>query len=143
MRPSPTKLNLWCRDGSRHPWRYAGRLHLVQGDRILALPVSVEQGEVLAEITDYRWPPPSPHMSSARSWFGRFWIEHGDGRGGNVHAEEATGPLLPEDAQPGPLAPPDEEEEAALAKLRQKHGQKWVTENWVRLREEWAYIQSI
>jgi hypothetical protein len=137
----PTRVDVFTRNGRRRPWRYCGQLALVD-DQVVALPVSVEQGEVLAEMTDYRWPPPSPHMSSARSWFGRFWIEHGDGRGGNLHAEEASGSLLPDDAQPGPLAPPDAEEAAALEKLRLQHGAAWVRENWVRLREEWAYIQT-
>jgi hypothetical protein len=152
MRQLPTRLNIWFNVSGE--WRYQGQVALA-GDQIIILPVDVGAGEELelAGMVDHAWVAAGP---PARRAFVRIVISFLDGAARHVHAEETDGELLPDEAQPAPLAQPAARvsipahaipapavEPVWLEKLRRLHGIEWLKANWQRLKAEWAYIQSL
>jgi hypothetical protein len=56
--------------------------------------------------------------------------------------EDADEPLLVWATPPGPYFTPQLKEEW-LDNLRRQHGEEWLRQNWARLEEEWAYLQTL
>jgi hypothetical protein len=147
----PNRLNVWVGYGAP---AYRGEVALA-GNVVLVFPATVEDAEPLLDAIDATWATIDPERSPARRWFAYADLTFGSGSSSTIFTEPAEGELLGlvDDGEPRPgmprivcepsLIPAFEEEAPALEKLRRQNGVAWVRENWQRLREEWAWIQSM